>query len=461
MIAYFLLNNNSSPSPPSTATPTPRILLLEARTLCSGATGRNGGHTKAGSYRSYVPDAGRLGREEALKMARMAHANIRATHELAEELGIQCENQVCDTVDVVYNTTVFENGKRAVEALRRDVQEEKEKEGEWWVGRYEVFEGWEQVKRAGLYLADKNENEQVQGEERVVGAFKYRAGRVHAYRFTTGVLERCVKKGLEIATNTPVKRIRKEGQEDKGEEEIWEIETPRGTICTRQVIVATNGYTANLLPELQGAIVPLRGQITAQRPGKATTLRTPLECTYSFDYGGGYEYMIPRPLADGSQHIVIGGGIGRLEDHGVTEFGTVNDAEINPLLSKYLRGSAMGFFGRENWGGTNEMEHDDEERVVHEWTGIMGVTADSMPFVGQVPGKKGMWMSAGFNGHGMVLCLKAAEALTSMILNGGGGGAESVPSWFPISFLVTQERLRNAQFKGLAELDKPVPYDDG
>jgi glycine/D-amino acid oxidase-like deaminating enzyme len=77
----------------------------------------------------------------------------------------------------------------------------------------------------------------------------------------------------------------------------------------RKVILATNGYTAHLYPKLQGVIVPLRGFVTAQRPGKAMPAAG-LSNTYSFIYRDGYEYMIPRPPGTKfAGDIVIGGGL--------------------------------------------------------------------------------------------------------------------------------------------------------
>jgi glycine/D-amino acid oxidase-like deaminating enzyme len=75
----------------------------------------------------------------------------------------------------------------------------------------------------------------------------------------------------------------------------------------------------------------------------------------------------------------------------------------------------------------------------------MGATADGRPFVGEVPSKKGMWISAGFNGHGMVLCLKSAEALVKIM-----GGEK--PDWFPASFLITEERLEKCSFSGRMDM---------
>jgi glycine/D-amino acid oxidase-like deaminating enzyme len=155
--------------------------------------------------------------------------------------------------------------------------------------------------------------------------------------------------------------------------------------------------------------------------------------------------MIPRPLPSGGQHIVIGGGLGRQPEGGVSEFGTVDDSSLNLSISKYLHGSLEGYFGKKSWGE----EAGQEGRVVKEWSGIMGATADGRPFVGEVPGMKGVWISAGFNGHGMVLCLKSAEALAHML----GGG--NMLKWFPESFVITEERLRKSKFQGRTDMKVP------
>jgi glycine/D-amino acid oxidase-like deaminating enzyme len=419
--------------------PSSRILMLEAREACSGATGRNGGHTKAASYRTYLQHKEELGKEEALKIVRLEYANILATHTLAKELRIECENEVCNTVDLLYDEETFEAGKEAIEALRADSSlKEREEGGMAWYQTHSVEEA-----RKRFWAADCNSNSAVPEKEELVGAFEYLAGRINAYKFTTGILEKCVKKGLLLCTNTPVSEI----LPSSGAEGLWDVVTPDSTIRTRQVILATNGYTPHLLKSLQGAIVPLRGQITAQRPGRAAKFPTPLPTTYSFIYKSGYEYMIPRPLPTGGQHIVIGGGLGREPEGGANEFGTIDDSSLNPRISNYLHGSLTGYFGSNNWG--EDAKDEKSERVVQEWTGIMGTTADGRPFVGEVPGMKGVWISAGFNGHGMVLCLKSAEALVHMLSEGKG------LEWFPESFLITEERLRKSTFNGRTDMKVP------
>ena len=92
--------------------------------------------------------------------------------------------------------------------------------------------------------------------------------------------------------------------------------------------------------------------------------------------------------------IIIGGGLGRLPQGGLSEFGETDDTIINSANSAYLRETLPTYFDK-NWGVDG-----GEERVKRQWTGIMGVTQDGLPFVGEVPDKSGLWISAGFNGHG-------------------------------------------------------------
>jgi glycine/D-amino acid oxidase-like deaminating enzyme len=434
MIAHYLLKSN----------PKARIVMLEAREVCGGATGRNGGHTKAATYRSYMKHVQELGKAEALRIARLEYANIVETHRMAKEMEIKCENDLCHTVDVIYDKATFERGKTAIEALGADATEEEKKEGN--MAWYHVHENEDDVQEK-FHIASTNGNHVLEHKEEVAGLFEYQAGRIHAYRFTTGVLNKCTKQGLVLCTNTPVHSILPSSQSSNTTDPSWDIFTQYNTITARNVVLATNGYTPYLLKSLQGAIVPMRGQITAQRPGSGNKLACPLPTTYSFIYRTGYEYMIPRPLADGSQHIIIGGGLNRLPEAGASEYGTVDDSQLNPEVSTYLHGSLEGYFGAENWGANTEAA--GSERIVQEWTGIMGATADGRPFVGEVPGSKGMWISAGFNGHGMVLCLKAAEALVEMIQGRGR------PEWFPESFGITEERVRKARFEGRTDMKVP------
>ena len=98
----------------------------------------------------------------------------------------------------------------------------------------------------------------------------------------------------------------------------------------------------------------------------------------------------PSPaLIPGLSDRKIGGGR-RLGTHG--EQPVLDDSTIHPTISKYLTHACAGYFGEKNWG--------EEGETLMEWTGIMGYTQDQQPIVGEAPGQEGLWICAGFNGHG-------------------------------------------------------------
>lgn len=417
-IAYNLLSQR----------PNARVVMLEARQACSGATGRNGGHTKASSYRSFMDHERELGITEAIKIARMEHANVNATHQLAREHGIECDSTPCSTVDIVYSQVHLDLRLKAIQRMRQTMGEDDP------VADYKI---WSAEEARAKFLTPT-----------ALGAFEYSAGSLSSYAFSTGILKLALARGLNLQTTTPAESIEyTKSSSDKGD---WTVRTPRGPVTTPHLILATNGYTAHLLPSTQGLIVPLHGQIAAQRPGSALPHHGSLPHTYSFIHDTGYEYMITRPL--GARHagdIVIGGGIWQLPHDGASRYGETDDATLEPTITRFLRGSAASYFGAANWGAD-----DPAGRIRREWSGIMGATADGLPYVGAVPDQPaGLWISAGFNGHGMVWCLKAAEALVEMML-GDAAAQRVVCGWFPQSAVISRERMRR-KFTGRRDLRAP------
>lgn len=412
-LAFNLLNQPFQPS----------VLLLEARTASSGATGRNGGHTKHASYREFLDNMKTYGEAEAAKISRFEFECMKAVHAFAREHAIECDSWEGDTVDVVYDQGQWNKAKVAVTEMKRILG---------YGDPVAQYKFWDTEETFEMFLAEGS-----------YGSVSYRAGSLNAYKFVTGMLDLAVRMGLNLQTETPATKISKC---DDGQYR-WTVETPRGTIRAEKVLLATNGYTAHLYPALQGVIVPLRGHMTAQRPGSALP-KNGLSTTYSFIYGDGYEYMIPRP--QGSKFagdIAIGGGSTKAPNEGIREFGTTDDTTIDPTILSYLQKSAVGYFGP-NWGSDHP-----EGRLRRAWTGIMGYSADGFPLIGQVPAEHGLYIAASFQGSGMVMCLLAAQALVEMI---NGKDDENLDEWFPRSFRIEPDRLKH-KFRG--RLHTEVPMD--
>jgi glycine/D-amino acid oxidase-like deaminating enzyme len=89
--AYHILKDN--PNPPS-------IVLLEARQVCSGATGRNGGHTKPDTYFN-VPKYSKLyGPRAAAELAAFEASHVLAMKDLVETEGLDCDFHLTRALDV-------------------------------------------------------------------------------------------------------------------------------------------------------------------------------------------------------------------------------------------------------------------------------------------------------------------------------------------------------------------------
>ncbi|KAF2963613.1 hypothetical protein GQX73_g9970 [Xylaria multiplex] len=392
------------------------LVMIEARQACSGATGRNGGHTKAASYLSFLHHQHEHGTEMAAKIARLELANIRAVHAFAREHGIDCDSNPCSTVDVVYDPKQWATAQKAVKAMQDAMPGEE-------ASVYTLHSPGDMRDR---FYCGKG------GDEGVCGGLSYEAGSLNAYKLVIGVLKLSLKKGLNLQTNTPVTSVSKLPRGG------YLIDTPRGTITARRVVMATNGYTARLLKRFQGTIVPLRGHVTAQRPGRNMP-NSGLPGTYSFFYEKGYDYMIPRPQGSKFEgDIVIGGRLTSAVSEGLNEYGTTDDTTEDGDTMRDLGNTLPQYFG-ENWGADHP-----EGRVRSQWTGIMGYSPDGLPFVGEMPGEKDLWVSASFQGHGMVLCWMSAKALVEMMEGRDGG---ELRRWFPDVFRISESRF-DLTFKG-------------
>ena len=238
---------------------------------------------------------------------------------------------------------------------------------------------------------------------------KPRAASLYPYRLVCHMIRRCLEKpNFKLYTETPVISISKDYLADK-----WIVKTPRTTISASKVVHTTNAYASGLLDDLKGVIVPIRGQIQAITAPEGS-LPGPMS------FRGSMEYLLQRK-SYGHEYI-LGGG----RDHatgGNLEIGIIDDSTCDPGASKYL----SHFI-------TN-LKNEGDLKLIKEWTGIMGFTADQCPLVGEFPSKPGCYIAAGFSGHGMPRVFLSSKAVAETITKG------ALPDWLPRAYRITTDRL--------------------
>jgi gamma-glutamylputrescine oxidase len=155
-----------------------------------------------------------------------------------------------------------------------------------------------------------------------------------------------------------------------------------------QVVIATDGSGRGLLPELDEALWPARGQVLATAPLPDRLFECPHYARHGFDYW--------QQLRDG--RVVLGG----FRDFSILTEMTDDETTTEPIQT------ALDAFLVELLGEMPE--------VRHRWAGIFGLTQDLLPLVGPVPGHDGVWVAAGYSGHGNVLGLLCGELVADAML---------------------------------------------
>lgn len=310
--------------------------------------------------------------------------------------------------------------------------------------------------------------------------------------------------GFNLQTNTPVTGLQKVEPSSNSPSPTseatghptWIVHTPRGHITAKNVLLATNGYTSHLLPQFADLLVPTRGQIASLKPPyEPKEGDPPLDIGHTFYLMGEKgdegimrrdDYLVQRPPPH--SELILGGGRQLAKNHAV---GVWDDSTIDEPVKWWLRGSLSGAMDLKLRAAPGEIEAEEHRQHVpqdhqasaeqaisgvaklhidiqsaesekdektqqslenskqdldatHEWSGIMGYSRDAHPWVGRVPasagGGDGLWLCAGYTGHGMPNAALCAKAVADMMT-----GLDEVD--LPPEYELTEERLVQARLR--------------
>jgi gamma-glutamylputrescine oxidase len=154
------------------------------------------------------------------------------------------------------------------------------------------------------------------------------------------------------------------------------------------VLIATDGYPSGLLGELEGLIIPTRGQMIATEPLPEQLFPLP-------HYGRhGYDYWHQNHEG----RLIVGG----FRDADMDSEFTAEEATTERIQG------ALDRFAAELLGR--------EPTITHRWAGVFGLVPDLMPVVGRHPSRDGVWVAGGYSGHGNVLGLMCGDLVAQAIL---------------------------------------------
>jgi glycine/D-amino acid oxidase-like deaminating enzyme len=219
------------------------------------------------------------------------------------------------------------------------------------------------------------------------------AGRLNAYALLQGMREPLAgARGVVVHEDTPVVRI------DEGA--THRLVTPDGEVRAPALVLATNGYTP-ALGYFRAGILPLHSHVLALGP------LAPDDWTrIGWGAWDGFTDDLDR-IAYASRtpggRLVFGGGSNGAYTYrfgGVPTYPEARLAEpvavMRRTLGRYFPGLA-------------------DAPITHRWSGTLGITLDRVCSIGVGGAHRNVYHALGYSGHGLALSLLAGEVLADLM----------------------------------------------
>jgi len=209
-------------------------LVLEAETPGWGCSTRNGGQISTSIKPSLAKLTAQHGHERADAIRGEGRAALQWIEERISTERIECDFRRAGRFHAAHTPAAYEGLARDAAALRA--------------------EGIE------AHLIPRAEQRRELGTDAYHGGTLFPShSALDPARYHQGLLRTALDAGAQVLGQTPVQAI------NRGPTG-YEVQTPRGTLRARDVIVATNGYITALTPWLQRRVIPIGSYIIATEP---------------------------------------------------------------------------------------------------------------------------------------------------------------------------------------------------
>jgi glycine/D-amino acid oxidase-like deaminating enzyme len=319
-----------------------RVAVLEAGALGEGASTRNGGMVGGAIKLDWSHLAERFGAAKAAALMEGARAAFEHLEDLIARERFDADYRRDGRFLLACNPAQFRALQRKVAALGARP------------GTVRV------VPRA-------RQREEIGSDFYHGGVVVEEAGGLHPAKLHRALCEAARAAGAELLDHTEVQRLERTGSG-------FDLHTARGRVHADQVLIATNGYTGALTPELRRRIVPVSSYIIA-------TEALPPELPARLSPRGrmfvdGNRLLSYFRISPDGRRVLFGG---RMHLHNVDE-----------------RPAAQGLYRRmvRVWPELGAY------RITHAWKGYLGFTFDRLPHMGV---QNGVHFAMGCNGSGVAM----------------------------------------------------------
>lgn len=205
-------------------------------------------------------------------------------------------------------------------------------------------------------------------------------------KYHAGLADAAQKHGARLHGSTPATAIRRDGPR-------WRIDTPTGSLSATKVILATNGYTSEDVPDwLRARYLPVQSSIIVTRPiteGEQTSQGWTSD-QMCYDSRVLLHYF--RLMPDGRFLFGMRGGLRATP-------------KTEAALSRKIRRDFKDLF-----------PHWRDIDITHEWSGLVCLMRSLAPFAGPVPDMPGLYAAMGYHGNGVAMGSYLGARLADTVL---------------------------------------------
>ncbi|EJC83749.1 glycine/D-amino acid oxidase, deaminating [Rhizobium leguminosarum bv. trifolii WSM2297] len=335
-----------------------KVVVLEAETVGSGASGRNGGHLNNGLAHSYLAAKAELGKERAISLYQALDDSIDTIERLIGEEGIECSFRRSGKLKLASKPQHFQAIARNFEAVHAEVDPD-----------------------TALLSAD--ELKQEIGSPFFGAMLSKKSAMMDMGRYVVGLAEAARRHGATIFENAAVTEHRLVGSRHH-------LKTGRGSVTADAVLVATGAYTPATFGYFRRRIIAVGSFIIATRPLTeaeiAATMPGNRTCVTSKNIGN-YFRLSP------DNRLIFGGR---------ARFSATSDHRSDAKVGAILKASLAEIFPQ-----LANVEID------YCWGGLVDITKDRFPRAGC---HDGVWYAMGYSGHGAQLSTHLGMVIADTIL---------------------------------------------
>jgi len=222
--------------------------------------------------------------------------------------------------------------------------------------------------RSEAYMIPRErQREEIASDYYYGGMVVERSANLHPALYYKGLLDAARAHGVAVCARAPVTKITQRN-------DLWQVVTTRGTLLADEVVIATNGYTGDVTPELKRRVVPLASHIiaTEELPPDLAASLIPKRRTLS----DTRRVLCYYRMSPDGKRMIFGGR---------ARFTPVTPQQSAPILHRFM---------------TDRFPQLRDVKITHAWTGNVAFTLDALPHMGL---QDGMHYLLGCNGSGVAM----------------------------------------------------------